>query len=444
MCTSGEPLHLNVRSDWKDTDPTSQMCSLDGPLFSESIDCESGDGVLSRFSHPQTSHRNFASGQIDFHWRGSLFKLRYLPHDRVVHAARSACTVVQKAILDLRDALHAAAQAGTIPNRDAGIKLGNLLNHSILHVIQSLELNIEERRWVQMVDPLTTAVVYDGRHRLPAIMASLLFRAASRIAMTVALQLSEATLRIADDEHLHLQQAVYFAQITSGFFACGRGARQDDARHLTCSSEGFLRGRGTTFLYHGTTGYRWLHMAQLLRRSRSQRILEVGVFEGAVAHWILDRDESFHYVGVDPWYNVDDRYNAVLERLSPHIASGRGRLIRSTLQDVMGSDVDAVDVVWIDGDHSYEAIVSDIENAPRFLRPDGIVAGHDFNPFYLDVMKAVIDKARSTGVDVHLGMDCVWWFGERIERGHMFDRSIEDLEELRILDVSERQGPWIL
>ena len=48
---------------------------------------------------------------------------------------------------------------------------------------------------------------------------------------------------------------------------------------------------------------------------------------------------------------------------------------------------------------------------PEFLLPNGIFAGHDFEPWYSDVMYASISAAASARVgDVHLGSDSIVWF----------------------------------
>jgi hypothetical protein len=51
--------------------------------------------------------------------------------------------------------------------------------------------------------------------------------------------------------------------------------------------------------------------------------------------------------------------------------------------------VGPVDMVFIDGDHEYEAVKRDILNARKMLKPGGILCGHDFSDAHPGVMKAV-------------------------------------------------------
>ena len=43
-------------------------------------------------------------------------------------------------------------------------------------------------------------------------------------------------------------------------------------------------------------------------------------------------------------------------------------------------DSEAFDLIFIDGDHSYEAVKSDLENAIKFLNKDGLIVLHDVDP----------------------------------------------------------------
>jgi predicted O-methyltransferase YrrM len=49
----------------------------------------------------------------------------------------------------------------------------------------------------------------------------------------------------------------------------------------------------------------------------------------------------------------------------------------------------AADFIFIDGDHAYEAVRSDITNFLPLLAPGGIFAGHDYDENWPGVMRAV-------------------------------------------------------
>jgi hypothetical protein len=50
-----------------------------------------------------------------------------------------------------------------------------------------------------------------------------------------------------------------------------------------------------------------------------------------------------------------------------------------------------VDFVYLDGDHTYKSIKRDIKLALKILKPNGILAGHDYSNDFEGVVKAVDD-----------------------------------------------------
>jgi SAM-dependent methyltransferase len=122
---------------------------------------------------------------------------------------------------------------------------------------------------------------------------------------------------------------------------------------------------------------------------------EVGVWKGDFSARIraLARPRMLHLV--DPWrfaaaypqrwyggaaardQNDMDRIHAdVVRRFAgdPHVAIHR---LESAAAARLLADID-FDWVYVDGDHSYEAVLDDLENwAPR-IKPGGVLAGDDF------------------------------------------------------------------
>jgi predicted O-methyltransferase YrrM len=52
-------------------------------------------------------------------------------------------------------------------------------------------------------------------------------------------------------------------------------------------------------------------------------------------------------------------------------------------------DDESLDAVFIDADHSYEAVKLDIQNWMPKVRRGGILAGHDYVPSWPGVVRAV-------------------------------------------------------
>ena len=66
------------------------------------------------------------------------------------------------------------------------------------------------------------------------------------------------------------------------------------------------------------------------------------------------------------------------------------------------------DLIYIDGDHSYEAVSSDINTAINYLNINGILAGHDYNRMTSGVITAVNEIAEKLNKTVHVFNDSSW------------------------------------
>lgn len=149
----------------------------------------------------------------------------------------------------------------------------------------------------------------------------------------------------------------------------------------------------------------WMSEAELLFlaecASKSNVIFEIGSFKGRSARAMADNTEGKLYC-IDPWnvenYNqlgiafvsTEVTFSLFYANLYKHIKSGRVTPIRKYWADY--EPPEKADFIFIDGDHRYNAVVADIEKALKYLTPGGILAGHDFEPQWPDVIKAVEEK----------------------------------------------------
>ncbi len=111
--------------------------------------------------------------------------------------------------------------------------------------------------------------------------------------------------------------------------------------------------------------------------------LEVGSFKGKSTCFIASGlAPSAHLACVDTWHNdampydpPGDYMSEFLENVSKYldvIETHRGRS-----KDVSASWHRPIDLLFIDGDHSYEGCSTDLKAWLRFVRPGGWVAFHD-------------------------------------------------------------------
>jgi hypothetical protein len=189
-------------------------------------------------------------------------------------------------------------------------------------------------------------------------------------------------------------------------------------------------------------------------------VLEVGSYAGASAiTWALAiksrEDRSGQVLCVDPWSNYlseeDIASSAtpdVLREMAHALESGQVfalfdhnlraaqvseivRPLRGRFSDIAAStSPESCDIVYIDANHRYEAVLTDLKNAAKLLRPGAVLCGDDLevqwpllDPTYcgLRVSSDLIVDPR-TGQFIHPGVSKAVWdfFGKSVSAWNGF------------------------
>jgi hypothetical protein len=115
---------------------------------------------------------------------------------------------------------------------------------------------------------------------------------------------------------------------------------------------------------------------QALDGQKKRIYLEIGVKRGAVFRHIT-ADEK---IAVDPAFKLSGRSRRLAD------AKARATHYFETTSDAFFAneagflEERGIDVALIDGLHTYEQVVRDVENTLRYLREDGVIVLHDCNP----------------------------------------------------------------
>jgi hypothetical protein len=137
---------------------------------------------------------------------------------------------------------------------------------------------------------------------------------------------------------------------------------------------------------------------------RFESLIEVGVAYGYHSEYLLDRYPQLKYFGIDPYipaYDPADRFgedvmklfydakdekeafDALFLGVSYGMSSnykGRGTLIRMSSNKASQIFRDkSVDVVYIDGNHQYQDVLSDLEIWAPKVSEGGLLLGDDFD-----------------------------------------------------------------
>ncbi len=124
----------------------------------------------------------------------------------------------------------------------------------------------------------------------------------------------------------------------------------------------------------------------------SKSILEIGIWKGRSTKAICD-NTSGHVLAVDNWKGDPNDLESYRElelgldieaiaraNLSNHLKwSHKLSIIKGDSNKVLRALEETFDWIFIDGGHSYGVVVSDIIYSLRYLRPYGLISGHDYH-----------------------------------------------------------------
>lgn len=151
------------------------------------------------------------------------------------------------------------------------------------------------------------------------------------------------------------------------------------------------------------------------RMSKAGRVAEIGSFVGASATLIVYEGDVGRLWCIDTWNSSptdaklyeglakDEVYLTFMRNMRRMIESGDVIPIRTdSVSAATLFDDGFFDMVYIDGDHTYESVWQDIEAWAPKVRAGGILCGHDFMTFG-GVMRAVLEFGHSGR------RENVWW-----------------------------------
>jgi len=129
--------------------------------------------------------------------------------------------------------------------------------------------------------------------------------------------------------------------------------------------------------------------------------LEIGVHNGTSMSYMVVNNKNINAIGVDLFedtisrYNHDNlQYNRTLKNIKKHNDGANITLIKGnsflekTIQKVDSTlNEDQVDLLFIDGDHSYKGISNDFNNYTKFVKTGGLIVIDDYNSQYPDIIR---------------------------------------------------------
>lgn len=173
------------------------------------------------------------------------------------------------------------------------------------------------------------------------------------------------------------------------------------------------------------------HAATLLSLIKSHgfnTMIEIGIGKGNGAKIILEgtkKPYEFLYYGIDP-YEPYPRYNNDInsrpgritrnkiqaeKNLAPYVLDHRACIFECTSKVAAIKFMkNVVNLVFIDGNHSYEYVKQDIDLYWRAVKNWGIMAVHDYNHVNFPGVKRAVDEfVKENNLEL-LNKGDVWYF----------------------------------
>lgn len=166
----------------------------------------------------------------------------------------------------------------------------------------------------------------------------------------------------------------------------------------------------------------------LIRKYNCRDIAEIGVERGGLTHAILSACQLDSHFLIDPWrpysgsgagwYFNQPRFQkwAVWDDLYDYVVKcfgDRTTILRlPSLEAIQQFQSNSLDLVFIDGDHSYEAVTADIQAWLPILRDTGILAGHDYDAKEFPTVRQAVHDAFPDDI-IRILPGFVWFIEKR-------------------------------
>jgi len=103
--------------------------------------------------------------------------------------------------------------------------------------------------------------------------------------------------------------------------------------------------------------------------------VEIGVDTGETTVCLLEQCQKLkHLYAIDPYFNRDGRCQQVKKLLD----TPKCTFLRMTSNDAVNHIPNGLDFIFVDGDHSFLSVKSDLNNYVPKIKSGGLLTGHDW------------------------------------------------------------------
>jgi len=170
---------------------------------------------------------------------------------------------------------------------------------------------------------------------------------------------------------------------------------------------------------------RWEVLDRIIKQNGFRYIAELGCKNGKTTEFLLANNPDLRIVAVDLFKSQptqagveggetyeDWNFGEIKAEFDRRIAPYENRVeVHCTYTSGVATvfyHKPVFDLIFIDADHSYRGVSTDIKDWLPKVRSGGIVAGHDYNTKWPSVQRAVADNLPIH--EIQLEPDSVWWW----------------------------------
>lgn len=164
---------------------------------------------------------------------------------------------------------------------------------------------------------------------------------------------------------------------------------------------------------------RWHILYHIIKENNYKNMVEVGTADGKTTYALLKNLHDINIISIDPYKNyieysndgkarqnvLDSLKSKAYKYLYPFIKSKRCKMIEMMSHEALNL-IENTDIVFIDGNHLYEYVKTDIKISLQKIRKGGCLCGHDYKS-YKGVTDAVNELSKK--YKINFCQDYFWY-----------------------------------
>ena len=137
---------------------------------------------------------------------------------------------------------------------------------------------------------------------------------------------------------------------------------------------------------------------------------EIGSYHGESALLFLNSGKINKLYAIDTW--IESIFKIAEDEFDKKLDGKNVVKLKMTMNQAI-QFLPKLDMVYIDGAHSYKLVKKDILASLKVIKKDGIIAGHDYSDQYKDRVVKAVDEILGTPDKIYIDTSWIIWMNEK-------------------------------